>query len=187
MDESLNAPFRDFVELFERLGIPSALIGGLAVSVHGIPRPTHDLDFTIAIDRSRLGELFDAAVELGYSVSDEFARGWVDEVAGMPLIRVRQWLRGKSVDIDIFLAESRFQASLLARRMRLEVDDVLAWVASPEDLILLKLVAARPRDIGDVMDICLAQGQLDEPYLRHWAKELHVLSRWEQILADGPF
>ena len=71
--------------------------------------------------------------------------------------------------------------------MRLEVDDVLAWVASPEDLILLKLVAARPRDIADVMDICLAQGQLDEFYLRHWAKELHVLSRWEQVLADGPF
>ena len=131
--------------------------------------------------------MFDAAVELGYSVSDEFAHGGVDQVAGMPLIRVRRWLRGQSVEIDIFLAESRFQASLLARRMRLEVDDVLAWVASPEDLILLKLVAARPRDIGDVMDICLAQGQLDEPYLRHWAKELHVLSRWEQVLADGPF
>ena len=63
MDESLNAPFRDFVELFERLGIPSALIGGLAVSVYGIPRPTHDLDFTIALDRSRLGEL--GMVQLG--------------------------------------------------------------------------------------------------------------------------
>ena len=103
----------------------------------------------------RLGELFDAAVELGYSVSDEFAHGWVDEVAGMPLIRVRQWLRGQSVDIDIFLAESRFQTSLLARRMRLEVDDVLAWVASPEDLILLKLIAARPRDIGGVARLLL--------------------------------
>ena len=54
MDESLNAPVRDFVALFERLGIPSALIGGLAVSVHGIPRPTHDLDFTIALGEAAL-------------------------------------------------------------------------------------------------------------------------------------
>ena len=48
MDHDLVDPFRDFVQLFERLGVRYVLIGGLAVSAFGIPRPTHDLDFTLA-------------------------------------------------------------------------------------------------------------------------------------------
>lgn len=187
MDDELCTPFRDFVELFERLGIPYALIGGLAVSVHGIPRPTHDLDFTISLDRGRIGALFEAAAELGYTASEEFSNGWVDQVGGMPLVRVRQWLRGRSVDIDIFPAETRLQASLIARRSRLEVDGVPAWVASPEDLILLKLIASRPRDIGDVMDIFLAQGQLDEEYLRKWASELNLLESLNRVMNEVQF
>lgn len=187
MDDELVTPFQDFVELFERLGIPYALIGGLAVSVHGIPRPTHDLDFTISLDRGRVQVLFEAAAELGYTVSDEFTKGWVDQVGGMPLVRVRQWLRGRSVDIDIFLAETRLQASLLARRSRLEVDGVPVWVVSPEDLILLKLIASRPRDIGDVMDIFLAQGQLDEEYLRKWASELNLLDSLNRVMNEVQF
>ncbi len=187
MDRDLSTPFRDFVELFERLEIPYVLIGGLAVSVHGIPRPTHDLDFTISLERSKIGQLFQETVDLGYSVSAEFDEGWVDYVGGMPLIRIRKWLRGKSIDIDIFLAESRFQSSMISRRLRVEVDDVDAWIATPEDLILLKLIAARPRDIGDIMDIFLAQGKLDDAYLQHWAKELDVLPVLTSVMKDMQF
>ena len=187
MDRDLSIPFRDFVELFEQLEIPYVLIGGLAVSVHGIPRPTHDLDFTISLDRSKIGQLFQKTVDMGYSVPEEFDMGWVDHVAGMPLIRIRKWLRGKSIDVDIFLAESRFQSSMISRRVRVEVDDVVAWVATPEDLILLKLIAARPRDIGDIMDILLAQGKLDEAYLQYWAKELAVLPVLASVMNDMQF
>ena len=94
---------------------------------------------------------------------------------------------GRSVDIDIFLAETRLQESLLARRSRLEVDGVPAWVVSPEDLILLKLIASRPRDIGDVMDILMAQGQLDEEYLRRWATELGLLDALNRVMNEMQF
>ena len=69
MEEYLLDPFRVFVDLFERLEIPYVVIGGIAVGVQGIPRPTHDLDFTIGLDRARLPKLFAAAEELGYSIS----------------------------------------------------------------------------------------------------------------------
>lgn len=184
MDEYLIQPFHDFIRLFDELRVPYALIGGLAVSVHGIPRPTHDLDFTISIDRSQLPRLYEESEKLGYSVSDSHASGWVDSVAGMPPVRVRQWIQGKAIDIDIFLSESRFPESLIERRLQLEVDGVAAWVATPEDLILLKLVAARPRDIGDVLDILLAQGQLDDKYLSDWANELGVTERLADVLSQ---
>ena len=181
--EDLNEPFRDFIGIFERLRISYALIGGLAVGVHGIPRPTHDLDFTIAIERGRLPTFFEAVVELGYDVPHEFTTGWVDQVAGMPLVKARQWVAGKTIDVDVFLAESRFQTSLLQRRARAEVEGISAWIASPEDLILLKLLANRPRDIGDIQDILMVQGQLDDAYLNRWADELGVSARWSEVLA----
>ena len=182
--DELHDPLRDFVDVFERLNIPYALIGGLAVGVHGIPRPTHDLDFTITLDRSRLPEFFDAVNELGYDVPQEFATGWVDQVAGLALVRARQWIQGKAIDIDLFLAECQFQESLLQRRVEATVDGISAWIASAEDIILLKLLANRPRDIGDVQDILFVQGQLEEQYLRHWADELGVRPQLETALTE---
>jgi hypothetical protein len=182
--DELNLPFRDFVGAFERLNIPYALIGGLAVGVHGIPRPTHDLDFTIAVDRARLPEFLQAVIELGYDVPQEFTTGWVDQVAGMPLVKARLWVEGKAIDVDVFLAESRFQKSLIQRRILTEVEGITVWIASAEDLILLKLIAGRPRDLGDIQDILLVQGPLDETYLHHWADELGVRPQLTKALED---
>jgi hypothetical protein len=60
-----------------------------------------------------------------------------------------------------------------------------AWLVSPEDLILLKLIAGRPRDYGDIEDIFFVQGQLDESYLRRWAAPLGITDRLEQALRDA--
>ncbi len=170
----LLKPLEDLIRLFDELHIPYVLMGGMAVSVHGIPRPTHDLDFTISIDRTRLNDLYSAAENLGYTTPDAYQSGWVDQVSGLPLVRIRQWIDGKTVDIDLFLAESEFQESVLVRRMECLVEGHPAWVVSPEDLILLKLIAGRPRDLGDIQDILLAQGQLDSMYLDIWSERLGV-------------
>ncbi len=49
MDEYLVQPLRDFVMCFERLDIPYALMGGIAVGAHGIPRPTHDQAWAVKL------------------------------------------------------------------------------------------------------------------------------------------
>ena len=56
----LTAVIHDLVRIFDRLGMPYAIMGGIAVRAHGIPRPTYDVDFTLAVPRDRLGELFEA-------------------------------------------------------------------------------------------------------------------------------
>src|SRR2546426_10085563 len=93
-------------DLFERLGVPYALMGGIAVRIYGIPRPTYDIDFTIALDRTHLPALFQGAADAGYTVPEEYTGGWVDQVAGMPLIKLRVYLQERGIDIDVFLAES---------------------------------------------------------------------------------
>lgn len=170
----LLKPLEDLIRLFDDLNIPYAIMGGMAVSVHGIPRPTHDLDFTISVDRKRLNALYSAAVNLGYTTPEAYQSGWVDQVSDLPLVRMRQWIDGKTVDIDLFLVESEFQESVLTRRMECLVEGRPAWVVSPEDLILLKLIAGRPRDLGDIQDILMVQGQLDSNYLDMWSERLGV-------------
>jgi len=64
-----------------------AVMGGMAVRVYGIPRPTHDIDFTVAVPRDRLPELYAAVQALGYMVPEPYLQGWVDQVAGMPLVK----------------------------------------------------------------------------------------------------
>jgi len=63
----------DFATLFERLRVPYAIMGGWAVRMYGLPRPTYDVDFTIAIERTRLPELYDTAMEMGFTVPEQLA------------------------------------------------------------------------------------------------------------------
>lgn len=81
---------------------------------------------------------------------------------------------------------SAFQQELLKRAKPEPLDDLVVYVVSPEDLILLKLLAHRPRDLADVGDILFTQGTLDEAYLRKWAEELGIRERLESVLAEPP-
>jgi hypothetical protein len=171
--------------VLDHLAAPYALMGGIAVRAYGIPRPTYDVDFTLALPRERLHELYDGVQQIGYTVPEPFQQGWVDQVSGLPLVKFRWYRQGQGIDIDIFLAEAPFQHEVLRRRRSLQLNGLTAWLVSPEDLVLLKLLAARPRDLADIGDVLFTQGQLDEAYLRHWADQLGVRAALEQALTDA--
>jgi hypothetical protein len=181
---NLSHALRELTLLFEKMEIPYAVMGGIAVRIYGIPRATHDIDFTLAINRERLSALYRAVAEIGYTVPETYVAGWVDRVAGMPLVKARLYIEGQGIDIDLFLAESPFQQQLLARRRREELDEVPVWFVSPEDLVLLKLLSHRPRDIADIGDVLFTQGRLDETYMRHWAGRLGVAAELDEVLAQ---
>ncbi len=171
-------------DLFEAQGLPFAVMGGFAVRVYAIPRPTYDIDFTLSIEQSNLPLLFEQLKELGFTIPEEYEHGWTDQVGGMPVVKIRHDLENQGIDVDVFLAKNAFQRELLARRRKEEVNGFSTWVVSAEDLVLLKLLANRPRDLLDVGDVLFTQGQLDESYLRKWASELQIADRLEQTLAD---
>ncbi len=180
----LARALHDFVSVFEELGVPYVVMGGIAVRFYGIPRATYDVDFTAAIDQRRLPELYRRVRDLGYTIPEAYDDGWVDRIADMPLVKARIYLEGLGVDVDLFLAESRFQRRVLERRVREQIENVPVWTVTPEDLVLLKLLAGRSRDVADVGDVLFTQGTLDLKYLRRWAKELGVLPRLERVLAE---
>ena len=91
MPLDLIVALHEFVEMFEARGYRYAIMGGIAARVLGIPRPTYDVDFTLAVARDQLPELFDAAENAGYHVPVAYRSGRVDTVANMPMARRRPW------------------------------------------------------------------------------------------------
>jgi hypothetical protein len=173
----------EIIDICEALQIPYAVMGGIAVRVHGIPRPTYDVDVALSVSGELLERFFTSANQLGYSIAQPFRSGWRDSVGGMPVVKMRTYLAaGHGIDVDLFLDETPFQHSLMARRQVVELDNRKLNFVSAEDLILLKLLAHRPRDLGDVADVLFIQGALDEAYMRQWAEHLGILDRLENAL-----
>jgi len=179
----LTTVIHDLVEIFDQLNLPYAIMGGIAVRAHGIPRPTYDVDFTLAVPRDRLAEMFTAITDRGYSVPESYVHGWVDTVGGMPLVKVRLFLDGRAVDADVFIVETDFQRQVIERRVSADIEGRTVNLVSVEDLILFKLIASRPRDLLDIQDVLFTQGEIDEPYLRRWAGPLGVEAKLDEVLA----
>jgi len=76
--------------------------------------------------------------------------------------------------LDLIAGSSR-RAS---RRIKAEIDDrTSVWMVSADDLVLLKLIANRPRDFIDFADVLFVQGQLDAAYMTPWANRLGIPER----------
>jgi hypothetical protein len=161
-------------------------MGGLAVRIHALPRSTFDVDFMIALSRESLPELYRRAAERGYTIPPAQADGWVDQVSGMPVVKLGWFAGGHPIDVDVFLSETPFQRLVLERRIWRPVDGWGAWFVSAEDLILLKLLAGRAKDRLDVADILFIQGTLNLDYLRAQADLLGVRALLETALSEAP-
>jgi len=182
--KDLTDVIHELVALFDRMSLPYAIMGGIAVRAYGLPRPTYDVDFTLALPRERLRALFTAVEDLGYTIPTIYEGGGVDQVGGMPLVKIRLYLEGKGIDADVFLAETAFQREVITRRVTCTVEGQPVSLVTAEDLILFKLIASRPRDLLDVQDVLFTQGDLDEAYMRQWAKELGVAEKLEEVLSQ---
>ncbi|MBX7105814.1 MAG: hypothetical protein K1X57_17150 [Gemmataceae bacterium] len=173
----------DIVRLFDELQLPYALMGGLAVRVYGLPRPTFDVDFAATIDRDRLPELYQRAESMGYMIPEAQKTGWLDTVRAMSVVKLQTFIDQGVVDIDIFLAETNFLRQVMKRRQQFESNRLRAWFVSPEDLVLLKLMANRDKDRADIADIFLIQGSMDRAYMTEWATRLGISEELNRALA----
>lgn len=170
---------------FREAEIHYAIIGGMAVRYCGMPRATYDLDFTILLDRSELPRLYEEFESLDLGIDPAYKAGWVDEVAGLPLVKCHCYFGSRMIDIDIFLAETEFQEQLMSRRRRALVEEQPFDIVSLEDPVLLKVIASREKDLYDIQDIRVMQPVFDLEYLREWAGRLGIGEQFEKVWVDS--
>ena len=152
------------------------LYGGLAAGLWGEPRYTEDVDFVLFVPERHAYRFLRVAAKHGFSVDEDLA---------IQQIQVSGWARlpfggAKSPwHLDLTLGDSPFDKSALARRKQVELFDRKVWVASPEDLLIYKLVSWRDRDVMDVNAIVKRQKSLDAAYLKKW------IAWWEKQGIEG--
>ena len=162
---SLDALLRKIVDVLDRWKIPHLLVGGLAAGIVGEPRITLDVDLIVAIPLSERTTFAKRARAAGFAIAKES-----EEEAGVTGALRLRW---RSLHTDVIFASTEFERSAFGRKRRVRVAGRNVYVPSPEDLILLKLVPGRKKDLFDVESVLLRhRGKLDRTYLERWAQRL---------------
>jgi len=159
-------------------GHRGCLIDGLAVQRWGEPRATQDVDLTVLVPfGSEAAVVDDILTHIAPRTSG--ARTFALER------RVLLLLASNGVAIDISLAGLPFEHGVLDRSSRWkQVGATWLPTCSAEDLIVYKLVAARPQDLVDVAGIVRRQATaLDSEYVRRWGREFAELKEDPDLLA----
>ncbi len=181
----LVTALRELLAFLARRKTDYMILGGMAIRTLAIPRPTFDLDLMVAVDEAEAASFARAADEAGFTVDEPHLRGFVDHLKGLAKLALLVPVNERAVPVDVFLTGTDYQRAAFARRQRHETDLGPLWLITPEDLLLHKLLADRPRDRADVADLLLVCGPLDEPYLKRWAAALGIPARLDRALAEG--
>ncbi len=157
------------VELLEELDIPAAIVGGFAVAVRARPRVTKDIDVVALGDLERLDELASAALRAGFSLRRADA---VDFARTTRVLLLRHDASG--VDVDISLGALPFERELVERATKVQLMGRELPVARCEDLVIMKALAMRPRDIADIEGLVELCGAMDLARVRRIVGEFTV-------------
>jgi len=173
----------DCLRRLNRANVAYYLTGSMASNFWGIPRTTHDLDFVVRLPMSAVpriirefsGDFYieEAAVRAAYQPPHQFNA-----------IDTRSALK-----VDFWLPKPEpFDKEMFRRRMQVTLFGEPAWISTPEDVILHKLVWNRitpsDRQLGDAAGVVAVQADaLDKDYMRQWAQELKLAGELERILS----
>jgi hypothetical protein len=147
-------PLPDLLRWWKAERISGAIIGGLAVSLHSLPRATEDIDAAIRIEDADIGDFVRRGKKFGFLSRDPSPETLA---ARSRVILMRHEPSG--INLDLSIAGSQLFAIENAQRIR--VGRRLVPVMSLEDLIILKVVAGRPIDKTDVIHLIEFYPDLD--------------------------
>jgi hypothetical protein len=175
LEPKLITSFIMMNEFLQRNQFRYCLIGGIAAGYWGEPRFTQDMDFTVASSTKDLSPLIKACKRDGF----------VTKIKGEDQLQILQ--HGKlTFQADIILAATNYQDWVVQRAKPVTIFETSVPICTPEDLIILKLIANRRQDLLDIeMVLKNQQPKLDTAYLKKWFEFWELTDRFEQEF--GPF
>jgi hypothetical protein len=174
----------------EQLGIPYAVCGSLASSLHGVMRSTLDVDIVADMQLEHVQPLV-GALSSEFYADAEMMRDAIKHHRSFNLIHYETAFK-----VDIFIRKLRaFDRMQLERRVLAVIatdPERSIYVVSPEDIILAKLDWYRlgdqvsDRQWRDILGVLKNRaGELDLAYLQKWAGELQVGDLLERALREA--
>ncbi len=141
---NLENDFVDFVKLCNQHNVKYLVIGGYAVSVHGYPRSTKDLDICIELSEQNAEKMVDVIADFGFAslelVKEDFLKANLIIQLGHEPVRI---------DILNDLDGVAFEEAWINRKMVNYEGEQIPFIGYHE-LLKVKAKAGRPQDIADI-------------------------------------
>ena len=154
-----------------------ALVGGLAVVLQGYDRYTRDVDALVW----NLDDHLEQFVELSNIRGLRLAPSATPAAALSA--RILHLVSGEGTAVDVLLGFLPFEREIIDRAETISIEDGLsALVATPEDLIIMKLIASRTRDLYDVMALVELYPDVDRVRIRRVVTEYAELLERPEVL-----
>jgi hypothetical protein len=189
----------NMVQTLESLGIEYVIIGAFAGTSYGISRTTFDVDIVVNLKESQLESLVAAYPPPRYYADPEQMRS---SIQWGIMFNIIDTSAGDKVDLIPLTMQPSYDFALAARIRRMVAtpngEEITAWLARPEDVIVGKLMAWREggsfKHETDIRDILIAIRLGDEPglsaafdfsYVDAWAAELGEVAQhfWHNLKA----
>jgi hypothetical protein len=175
----LVAALQDVMEWLRVEQVRGLVIGGVAASLLGRPRLTADVDVLVLVEQVRWPALLAAGAAFGFLSRVEDAIAFALRTRVLP---VRH--QPSMIDVDVVFGALPFEEEMLARAQEKVIGSVRIFVPTPEDLLVMKLVAHRPQDLIDAESVLEAQTSLDLRRIRRWLREFGIVLDRPELLQE---
>lgn len=187
LDDEVAVTVRDLLAALSDLNVTAVIIGGVAASLLATPRFTHDVDALILFDTADAEVVLQALERHGFRAAFS---GMIEFAQQARLVTVRH--TGTGVVADVALGCMPFEEETIQRSQLFHADDLEVRLPTPEDLVIFKAIANRPKDQEDIRSLSAAYPSLDRARIRHWVEQyaelLETPGLWQEIasLLDDP-
>jgi predicted nucleotidyltransferase len=176
---SLLTALADLTRWLDGSGIPAIVIGGVAASVLGRPRLTRDIDALAILPEDAWAQALASAA--GYGIVPRIG----DALAFARRSRVLLMRHAASaIDLDITFGGLPFEKAAVENSATHDVGGVLVRLPRVEDLLVMKAVARRPKDLDDVNGLLDANPETDVAEARRWVREFATATSTPGMLED---
>lgn len=176
----LRTALKDLMRWLDSEEIGSAIIGGIAVSIRGRPRLTHDIDAVVLGDEIGWERVVESAARHGFVSRTE--EDLLDFAARSRVLLLRH--RRSGIDLDVSLGGLPFEYEMVERSSIVDVGSLPLRIVSAEDLLVMKALARREKDMADIEGILEVQRNLDLDRVRRYLREFSSLLEMPEIHDD---
>lgn len=170
---------------FDRASLPYMVFGGQAVLLYGEPRLTRDIDITLGFDTSRTVDLLRVIDELRLRPLVKDVDEFVNETLVLPVLDPKS-----NVRIDFVFSLTEYERQAIERGKTVQLDGVDIRFVSLEDLIVMKVISGRPRDIEDIASVIRKNPGFNRTSVEKWLADFDAeldgqfLDAFSRIMAN---
>jgi Nucleotidyl transferase of unknown function (DUF2204) len=179
IQSSLLAALADLMKWLDATQMPSMIIGGVAASILGQPRLTQDIDVLAIVPDAGWADAMADAVGFGILPRIDDALGFARRSRVLLLRHV-----DSGIDLDITFGGLSFEHAAVANSEAHSVGGVTLRLPRVEDLLVMKAIASRPKDLQDIEGLLAAHPEADVALVRKWVSEFAAAMSTPDMLAE---